>query len=190
MALFLPVFGMMKVILCDLLSIILMEIISRTARDVHPPGYYFFAKIWISIFGNSAFAIRSMSVIFSVGIIYLIYRIVENLFGKREASWAAMLIVLSPFMIRFAQEARMYGVVAFFTTLGTYYFIKFVKENDKRILFCYVLSILAAVFTQYYAFFVIIVHWLILIMATPGCISLKWKDSIQKSWGFLIFIGG
>jgi len=156
------------------------EMVARTARDVHPPGYYFFAKAWTLVFGNSELAIRSLSVLFSVGIIYLTYKIVEKLINERAAFWASLFVAFSPFMIRFSQEARMYGVVAFFTTLGTYYLVRFIQEKNDRFLIPYSLAMLVAIYTQYYAFFVILVHIAILKAVTPGLFTFKWGDSFKK----------
>lgn len=163
-----------------LLKYNIWEIIKRTARDVHPPGYYLLAKPWVNFWGSSEFSIRFFSLIFSVGIIYLVYIIVKEIIQKRAAFWSALFVALSPFMIRFGQEARMYGVVAFFTTLATYFFVKFIKEDNKKALIGYVLAVIVAVYTQYYAFFVIISHWLILSIYTPGFWRFKWKESLQK----------
>lgn len=160
-----------------------LEIISRTARDVHPPGYYLIAKLWVSVFGTSELAIRSLSILFSIGIVYLVYKIVEKLYSKESAFWASMLVAFSPFMVRFAQEARMYGVVAFFTTLGTYFLVKFSKEKNSRALILYALSMTVAIYTQYYAFFVIMVQWIIVAAITPGFFTLKWGKSFKKHAG-------
>lgn len=157
-----------------------LEIIERTARDVHPPGYYLIAKPWVMILGSSEFAVRTLSVLFSVGIVYLVYKIVEKMFSQRAAFWASMFVAFSPFMIRFAQEARMYGVVAFFATLGTYFLVRFIKEKNNKLLIPYALAMLIAIYTQYYAFFVIIVHWIAVATVTPGFFKLRWGDSWKK----------
>jgi predicted membrane-bound mannosyltransferase len=88
-------------------------IIERTTRDVHPPGYYLISKPWVEIFGDSAFSIRFLSLIFSVGIVWLVWKIVKEIWSEKAAFWASLFVALSPFMVRFGQEARMYGVVAF-----------------------------------------------------------------------------
>lgn len=160
-----------------------IEIIERTARDVHPPGYYLLAKPWVMIFGSSEFSIRFLSVIFSVGIIYLVFKIVEKLLSDKAAFWAATLVAFSPFMVRFAQEARMYGVVAFFTTLGTYCLVRFLKEKNNKLLIPYAISMAVAIYTQYYAFFVIMVHWLIVALVTPGFFTFRWGESFKKKFG-------
>lgn len=156
------------------------EIVERTARDVHPPFYYLISKIWVTLFGNSVFSIRFFSLLFSVGIVYLIYHIIKEIWSEKAAFWASMLVALSPFMVRFGQEARMYGVVAFFTTLATYFFVKYLKGKDTKWLWYYVPAMIAAMYTQYYSFFVIISHWIILSLYTPGFWSLSWSKSWRK----------
>ncbi|MEK7447534.1 MAG: glycosyltransferase family 39 protein [Patescibacteria group bacterium] len=160
-----------------------IQIIERTARDVHPPGYYLIAKPWVMIFGNSAFSIRFLSLLFSVGIIYLVYKIVEKVFDDRAAFWASMFVALSPFMVRFAQEARMYGVVAFFTTLGTYFLVKFIQDKSNKALIFYALSMTVAIYIQYYAFFVIMIQWIIVATVTPGFFTFKWSKSLKERLG-------
>lgn len=160
-----------------------LEIIERTARDVHPPGYYLLAKPWVMAFGNSALSIRFLSLIFSVGIIYLTFKIVEKVFSKESAFWAATLVAFSPFMVRFAQEARMYGVVAFFTTLATYFLVRFIKEKNNKLLIPYALAMTVAIYTQYYAFFVIMVQWIVMAAITPGFFSFKWGKLIKERVG-------
>lgn len=158
-------------------------ILTRTARDVHPPGYYLIAKPWVQIFGTSVFSIRFLSLIFSVGIIYLAYKIIELLFDKRSAYWTALFVAFSPFLVRFGQEARMYGVVAFFTTLATYYFVRYVKEKNAKYLIGYTLAMIVAMYTQYYAFFVIISLWLIYAIYTTDFWKLHWLRAIKTASG-------
>jgi uncharacterized membrane protein len=159
------------------------EIISRTARDVHPPFYYLVSKVWVSVMGTSVFSIRFLSLLFSVGIIYFAYKTVEILFNKRAAYWTGIIIAFSPFMIRFGQEARMYGVVAFFTTLATYLFVRYIKEKKIWLLVIYALSMIAAMYTQYYSFFVVITHWLIMLLYTKGLFKVNWIKLIKEKVG-------
>lgn len=156
------------------------DIIARTARDVHPPGYYLISKPWVTIFGSSVFSIRFFSLLFSVGIIFFLYKIVREIWSKEAAFWASLFVSFSPFMIRFGQEARMYGVVAFFTTLATYYFVKYIKEKKAVYLWLYVPAMIVAMYTQYYSFFVLVSHWVILSIYTEGFWGLKWKKGWKK----------
>ncbi|MDD3678877.1 MAG: glycosyltransferase family 39 protein [Patescibacteria group bacterium] len=166
-----------------LLKYDILGILERTARDVHPPGYYLMAKPWTIIFGSSEFSIRFLSLIFSLGIVYFVFKIIKEVWSEKAAFWASLFTALSPFMVRFGQEARMYGVVAFFTTLATYYLVKIIKEKNYKLLFLYVPSMLAAMYTQYYAFFVIISHWVIFSFFTKGFWNFRWLSAIKTKEG-------
>jgi uncharacterized membrane protein len=161
----------------------ILEILTRTARDVHPPGYYLIAKPWVMVFGDSVFSIRFLSLIFSVGIIFLTYKIIEILFSKKAAFWSALFVAFSPFMIRFGQEARMYGVVAFFTTLAVYCFVLWLKNKKDIYLVGFVPAMLIAMYTQYYSFFAIISLWIILALYTPELWQFKWLKGFKERSG-------
>ena len=88
--------------------------IARDATaDIHPPGYYWLLKIWATLFGNSAAALRAFSAlagVLLVGVIYAIGRRFDALTANRAAIGltAAWLAALNPFQIYYSQEARMY----------------------------------------------------------------------------------
>lgn len=102
---------------------------------------------------------------------------------KRAAFWSSMFVAFSPFLIRFGQEARMYGVVAFFTTLATYYLIRFVTEKRNIYLIPFTLAMIVAMYTQYYSFFVIISMWVIYAVYTPEFWKFHWLRSIKSASG-------
>ena len=84
-----------------------------TSVDVHPPLYYFCLKIWSLFFGKSDLALRSMSAVFGVLTILAAYLLVKRLFNKKTALISSGLLAISPMLIRYSQEARMYTMVAF-----------------------------------------------------------------------------
>jgi uncharacterized membrane protein len=145
-----------------------IDIIARTALDVHPPAYYLAAKIWTFAFGDSVFAIRSLSLVFSLATIFLVYKIIENIWNKKAAFWASMLIAFSPFLLRLTQEARMYIMVAFFIALAVYFFVKYLKEKKSKYLLFFIPAMAVAMYTQYYSFFAIISLWVIMAILTPN----------------------
>ena len=94
------------------------QILARTGRDVHPPLYYLSLHFWLELFGHSELAARSLSLACSVGTIVVIFFLMRDLFGPRPARLAALLAAAAPFLIRYAQEARMYAMVAFWLALA------------------------------------------------------------------------
>jgi mannosyltransferase len=90
----------------------LAEIASRTALDIHPPLYYWLLHIWMRLFGDSEIAVRALSVLCSLLLVAVIYRLGKCLFGPRAALLAAFIAAISPFQIHYAQETRMYALLA------------------------------------------------------------------------------
>ncbi|HEY85337.1 MAG TPA: hypothetical protein G4N96_09530 [Chloroflexi bacterium] len=91
------------------------EIAARTAFDIHPPFYYWLLKIWLTLFGTSEFAARSLSAMLGVLLVAIIYRLGARLFSPKVGVTAAFIAAISPFQVYYAQEARMYMLL---TVLG------------------------------------------------------------------------
>jgi hypothetical protein len=82
------------------------------ARDEnHPPLYFILLRIWREMFGDSIAALRSLSVIASLGGIVLLYFVGETAFGPVVALWACALMAVSWPQIQQAQQARAYALV-------------------------------------------------------------------------------
>ena len=80
-------------------------------HDGHPPLYYVLLHGWMEIFGSSNLAIRSLSGLFGLICLPLAF-----LIGRRRGGsllgWIAVAVVsLSPFAVRYSDEARMYSLV-------------------------------------------------------------------------------
>src|SRR5680860_1220038 len=84
------------------------EIARFTASDVHPPLFYWLLKLWSMLFGNSELALRSMSVLFGGVAIVFGYLLANRLFSQKVARISLIFMVLSPMLVRYSQEARMY----------------------------------------------------------------------------------
>ena len=95
-----------------------------SAAEEHPPAYYFMLWGWMQAFGNSLVAVRMLSIIFSLGIIFCVYLITNHLFNQQTALTAALLTAILPFQIHYGQEIRMYVFMTFWLLLATYAFLK------------------------------------------------------------------
>jgi mannosyltransferase len=137
-----------------------IEILARTGRDVHPPLYYIALHYWMLMFGNSELAARSLSAISILALIPLIYLLVKRLYNNELAARvAALFIALAPFLVRYSQEARMYGMVAFLLCLSTYAMVRAIQDKAKAWWVIYALALAAALYTHYYSVFMIVVQW-------------------------------
>lgn len=133
----------------------LPQIYYHLQLDFHPPLYYYILHFWIILFGQAEWVVRLPSVIFGVGTIYFVYKITLTLFSKKTALLAALLLTLSQFHIYYSQEARMYSLVTLASTASIYFLAEFSKERKKKSLIFYFLSTLVAIYSDYFAFFVV-----------------------------------
>jgi mannosyltransferase len=78
--------------------------------DQHPPLYYTLLHLWMRL-GDSAEAVRLLSVLLSTLNIPVIFLLGRRLAGARVGLLVALVLAMSPFHVRFAQEARMYALL-------------------------------------------------------------------------------
>jgi hypothetical protein len=80
--------------------------------DGSPPLYYMLLHFWMSAFGTTEEATRAMSVTFALLAVPVAWWAGKVLFGTRGGWMAAVLAATNPFLTQFAQETRMYALVA------------------------------------------------------------------------------
>lgn len=98
----------------------------------HTPLYFFLLHFWMKIFGDSEAAIKSLSVIFSIGSVPLVYTATRKLTTKALSICATLLATVSPILIFFSAEARMYPMVIFLVMLSVNYLIDFENKNGIK----------------------------------------------------------
>jgi uncharacterized membrane protein len=111
----------------------LVQIPTLPGMDVHPPGYFALLHQWMAVAGRSEFALRYLSLAFSLLTVALLMR-----FGRALAARAGgprtetspragtslavgVLAALSPLYVAYAQEVRMYTVVTLFALASVYF---------------------------------------------------------------------
>lgn len=106
------------------------DIAKLTAFDVHSPLYYWLLKIWSSLFGVSELALRSMSTFFACLVIMSMYFLIKLIYERKTARWVAFVLMFSPMLFWYSQEARMYSLMAFVAVVSTY-LIVLATQNEK-----------------------------------------------------------
>lgn len=101
----------------------ILEVGFNLTEDRLPPLYYLMLKGWSALFGLSETAIRMLSVLFGVLLVPVVAKIALLLFNRRVALITAALVALNPFLIWYAQEARMYAPAVFFASLTVLSFL-------------------------------------------------------------------
>ncbi|HYJ47545.1 MAG TPA: glycosyltransferase family 39 protein [Pyrinomonadaceae bacterium] len=132
------------------------EIIEETAKDVHPPLYYFALHYWIELFGDTEFSSRLLSALFGVLAIPAIYKLAASIYDRSTGLLAATLLALSHFHIEFSQEARMYTLLTLLTLLSMHFFLKLLAGRRGALAFAlYITSSALMLYTHVYSLFVL-----------------------------------
>ena len=103
-------------------------------HDGSPPLFYLMLHVWISIFGASEAATHSLSLLFGLLCIPAGTWAAWSLFGRRAGLYAAVLFGFSTFLTAYAQETRMYELMALLGILATAAFLHGSSTGDGRYL--------------------------------------------------------
>ena len=146
-------------------------ILEGTASDIHPPLYYLILRGWRELSGETEFGLRSLSafagVLVVAGVVAIGRRTTDD--GRRHANrgvwsvvggpWSVvapavggLLAALSPVLIYYSQEARMYAILALLATLSVWVLMVWLG-GARRPLFwmaAYTLLLAAGLYTHYF----------------------------------------
>lgn len=148
-----------------------MEIADNAGRDIHPPGYYWLLAGWRLLGGTSEFALRSLSVFASLLSIAFTYTLGRRLFGGVAGLTAALLVALNSFSIYYAQEVRMYALLALWAAAGFWALAAFLRNPNGKWAIALALFNAAGLWTQYaYPF----------VMLAQGVVAVVWVWSQRR----------
>lgn len=147
----------------------------HTQSDDLPKFYSLLLKFWM-FFGIKGEWLRSFSVLFGSLSIIVTYAICRLIFDNKVALLAAFLVAISPLLILYDREIRMYPLFVFLSLLSTYYFILALRSGKKSCWILFSIVNILNLYTHYYAFLTIFVQWLYFIV--------RYRDNRQfiKPW--------
>lgn len=148
----------------------------HTARDIHPPLYYYLLHFWMQAAGTSEFSAAFLSLVFGILLIAACYRLGTELYDTRVGLLTAFLVAVSPFNLWYSQEIRMYTLGAFLGLVSLYCLMKMVGLTSRdgqgppvsagapsdgrggawKFFVGYVLSAVAGLYTLYYFAFLLV----------------------------------
>ncbi len=130
------------------------EITRAAAADIHPPLYYYLLAGWVRLWGASEVGARSLSALLGVALVALVYLWGRRLFGRLTGLAAALLVAISSFQVYYAQEARMYMLLAVLGAASSLLFDLAWLEPDRRrpwAILGWMVVTAGALYTQYTA---------------------------------------
>jgi 4-amino-4-deoxy-L-arabinose transferase-like glycosyltransferase len=91
-----------------------------TREGWNGPLYSPLLRVWIGLTGDAAFTMRYFSLLWGVVSVALLYVLVKRWVDERAALWSTLLLALSPYMVWYAQEIKMYTWVPMLALLALY----------------------------------------------------------------------
>jgi 4-amino-4-deoxy-L-arabinose transferase-like glycosyltransferase len=145
------------------------EMAAITAGDRSPPLYYALLRGWLSVAGESEFALRFPSAAADTAAIAIVIALARALAGRRAllpAALAGALWAISPFAVWYAQEARMYALVSALCLASSYALWRWLRAPARRApLVASAALLAAAAYCHYYAVFLLPAHGLAVVLA-------------------------
>ncbi|HEX2170966.1 MAG TPA: glycosyltransferase family 39 protein [Dehalococcoidia bacterium] len=93
------------------------------------PLYYLILRFWIALTGTSEYAVRYLSLLAGVLVVPLSYAVGTRLVDRRTGCVAAAMAAGAPYLIWYAQDAKMYALVAALSLTSTYLLIRAAHKN-------------------------------------------------------------
>jgi 4-amino-4-deoxy-L-arabinose transferase-like glycosyltransferase len=160
----------------------LVTIAHNAANDIHPPLYYYLLHYWLRLGGAGEAAARSLSALAGAATVLATYALGRRFWGAKTAALGGILAALSPLSIYYAQEARMYALVTLFALLAVWagdHLRQALDQGAPRAMLkhaaLYLLASVAAVYTHYIAFTVL--------LALNVAVALWWAGQLRTAEG-------
>jgi mannosyltransferase len=135
--------------------------------------YHELLRGWLGLgLGESEFAIRLFSVIPSVATIPTVYLIGRRLFSQRVGLLSSLLLAFHVGHITYSQQARGYGLVVFFISLATLFFVRAVEGNAVSDWLLYVVLSAMAMYSHLLACIVVPAQ-IVSLVALPAAFSAR-----------------
>jgi len=134
------------------------------SQDPHPPLYFLVLHGFMLGAGRSEFAVKFLSVVFSLLIIPLLYVAGRRLLSSAAGGLAALLGAISPLYLWYAQEIRMYTMLVALGLLSVYALLRVQaalaeatqsRQEVWRWSAAYVIATTATLYTHYSGFFLL-----------------------------------
>ena len=132
--------------------------------DRQPPLYHLTLWLTIRAFGDGEFAVRLPSLIAGTLVIPVLYELGRELYDRRTGLIAAAFAAVSPVLIWYAQEVRMYEFVALFGLLALLTQLRVIRNGSMGNWAAYILATAALLWSHYFGLLLIGVQQLIFVV--------------------------
>ena len=157
------------------------DLISQLREESTPPLYYLLLKLWIALFGDSQFALRSLSALLSAATAAL-GCVFGSRFLSRRVGWCfGLLLAVDPAAFYYGREARMYALWELLTLLGLWGAVWFAETRSRGGLAMAALAQLLACYTHNVA---------LIGVASTALVTLLFLESRRDRWTWILVHAG
>jgi uncharacterized membrane protein len=131
--------------------------------DRQPPLYHLTLWLTIRAFGDGEFAVRLPSLIAGTLVIPVLYELGRELYDRRTGLIAAAFAAVSPVLIWYAQEVRMYEFIALFGLLALLTQLRVIRHGTMLNWAAYILATAALLWSHYFGLLLIAVQQVVFV---------------------------
>lgn len=135
-------------------------ILQYIAKDVHLPLYHILLHFWIKIFGPEIYMARILSFMFFIATIPVLYKLAKESSNTKTAMLTVTLFVLSPFVMWYSNETRMYSLFTLTTCANHLYFLRLLRSKGEKGSIGYLISGVIGVYSHYFFNLMMLVQYL------------------------------
>jgi uncharacterized membrane protein len=151
------------------------DIAGALRHDGHPPLYYWMLHGWMEAFGDGDVAVRSLSGVIGLATLPLAWVAGGLLGGRRVAAVALVLVSVSPYMVRYSTEARMYSLVMFLVLVAYIALVKLRRGGSWPWLVVFGVAAALLPWTHYWGLYLAVAVGLLLVWSW-------WRQPAERSW--------
>ncbi len=143
-------------------------------KDTNMMLFHLILHYWMRL-GENELVLRILSTVFACATIPFIYLIGKKLFSKETGLISAILLSINVFFIAYAQEVRSYSLLFLLSAISTYYFVQIISKPTKKLNYLfYIIASGLSLYAHYFAIFLIITHFLYIIIFKIRSIKIKY----------------
>ncbi|MCL7455026.1 MAG: glycosyltransferase family 39 protein [Anaerolineae bacterium] len=158
----------------------LAELFETFTRPGHNgPLYYLLLRPWLEVAGRSGFALRFFSLSFGVLSVPMMYRLARRLFPRwpSVALLSAVLAAISPYLVWYGQEGKMYALVVVLALLSMDRYLAALERGGWSRWLLYLAATSAAVYVHLVAALIIPVQVIGFFALDRQAQQARWKPA-------------
>jgi mannosyltransferase len=128
-------------------------------RQVNMALYYVLLRGWIHL-GHSEALMRTLSVLFGVAAVPVMYQLASNIFGRKTARISALLLSVHQFHVQYSQEARGYSLLVFLGLLSSHFFVRLWSRPVRTTWLAYTVTSVLLIYAHVFGAWILIAQWL------------------------------